>query len=440
MGIHLNIGNQEVSYNTIKNFGTKDSPWGSDGGAIEIDCGNYHKDNIYIHHNYSEGNAGFIESSWDYDWPQYAQEVYNWRVSFNVCYDGQSWLFMLAPCTGVYFDNNTVARYNSFGRSQNWGARVDVQGGSPVGVASGAHFRNNLFVYAPSGVNPFGGNRSAGALKTKNWYSNYPSFDVTYGGDGNQAGSGDPELVDLGNGNYNLLAGSPLRGAGVNLSATYPGAVDFNGQALPATGSWDIGAMQYASVPTHTVTFVEGANGSRTGGGALVQIVNDGDAAVAPTITPDPGYTFDGWDVAFDNVTGDLTVNAQYTQITYTVTFDEGTNGSRTGGGALVQTVAHAAAATAPVITPDAGFTFDGWNAAFDNVTSDLTVTAQYSPLPTYTVTFVEGANGSRTGGGALVQTVVHGAAATAPTITPDLGYTFDGWARRSATSPATLR
>ena len=30
MGIHLNIGNQEVSYNTIKNFGTKDSPWGSD--------------------------------------------------------------------------------------------------------------------------------------------------------------------------------------------------------------------------------------------------------------------------------------------------------------------------------------------------------------------------------------------------------------------------
>ena len=54
MGIHLNIGNQEVSYNTIKNFGTKDSPWGSDGGAIEIDCGRYHKKNIYIHHNYSE--------------------------------------------------------------------------------------------------------------------------------------------------------------------------------------------------------------------------------------------------------------------------------------------------------------------------------------------------------------------------------------------------
>ena len=106
MGIHLNIGNQEVSYNTIKNFGTKDSPWGSDGGAIEIDCGRFHKKNIYIHHNYSEGNAGFIESSWDYDWPRYRQEIHNWRVSFNVCYDGQSWLFMLAPCNGIYFDIN----------------------------------------------------------------------------------------------------------------------------------------------------------------------------------------------------------------------------------------------------------------------------------------------------------------------------------------------
>ena len=44
-----------------------------------------------------EGNAGFIESSWDYDWPPFRQEIYNWRVSFNVCYDGQSWLFLLAP-------------------------------------------------------------------------------------------------------------------------------------------------------------------------------------------------------------------------------------------------------------------------------------------------------------------------------------------------------
>ena len=248
MGIHLNIGNQEVSYNTIKNFGTKDSPWGSDGGAIEIDYGgswfnrDHHKRNIYIHHNYSEGNAGFLESSWDYDFPQYSQEVHNWRVSFNVCYDGQSWLFMLAPCTGIYFDNNTIARYYGFERGQDAGARMDVQGQQGTGVASGAHFRNNLFIYTSS---PYTGNRAGGALKTDNWYYRKDQPGTVYNGDGNQAGSGDPLLEDLGNGNYNLMSGSPLRGLGVNLSAIYTNALDFNGQPLPTSGNWDIGAMQY---------------------------------------------------------------------------------------------------------------------------------------------------------------------------------------------------
>ena len=246
MGIHLNIGNQEVSYNTIKNFGTKDSPWGSDGGAIEIDCGRYHKKNIYIHHNYSEGNAGFIESSWDYDWPRYRQEIYNWRVSFNVCYDGQSWLFMLAPCTGIYFDNNTIARYNGFGRAQNACARLDVRGGNPVGKPSGAHFRNNLFIYSSS---PYTGNRSGGALKTANWYSKYKSPGTKYKGDSKQAGSGDPGLVDLEKQDYRLKPDSPLRGKAINLSELYK--TDFYGRPLPKTGNWDIGAIQYnATKPT----------------------------------------------------------------------------------------------------------------------------------------------------------------------------------------------
>lgn len=241
MGIHLNIGNQEVSYNTIKNFGTSDSPWGSDGGAIEIDCGRYHKKNILIHHNYSEGNAGFIESSWDYDWPRYRQEIYNWRVAFNVCYDGQSWLFLLAPCNEIYFDNNTIARYNGFGRAQNSVARLDVRGGMPVGEPSGAHFRNNLFIYSSK---PYTGNRSEGATKTANWYSKYRSPDSEYGGDSRQAGSGDPVLIDLGQQDFRLKPDSPLRSKGVNLSDLYQ--TDFDGHPLPKTGKWDIGAFQYS--------------------------------------------------------------------------------------------------------------------------------------------------------------------------------------------------
>ena len=180
-------------------------------------------------------------------------------------------------------------------------------------------------------------------------------------------------------------------------------------------------------VQIHSVTFVEGSNGSRTGGGALFQTIDNGSAAIDPTITANGGYTFTGWDVAFNNVTSDLTVTAQYSVIQYTVTFEKGSNGSRTGGGALSQTINHGSAATAPTITANAGYTFTGWDPAFNNVTSDLTVTAQYTVIQ-YTVTFIEGSNGSRTGGGALSQTIDHGSAAITPTITANGGYTFDGW------------
>ena len=147
---------------------------------------------------------------------------------------------MLAPCTGVYFDNNTIARYNGFGRAQNAVARIDVRGGKPVGKPSGAHFRNNLFIYSSS---PYTGNRSGGALKTANWYSKYNSPGIKYKGDGSQAGSGDPGLVDLEKQDYRLRPDSPLRGKAINLSEIYE--TDFNGRPLPKTGNWDIGAIQY---------------------------------------------------------------------------------------------------------------------------------------------------------------------------------------------------
>ena len=55
--------------------------------------------------------------------------------------------------------------------------RIDVRGGNPVGKPSGAHFRNNLFIYSSS---PYTGNRSGGALKTANWYSKYKSPGTKY--------------------------------------------------------------------------------------------------------------------------------------------------------------------------------------------------------------------------------------------------------------------
>jgi len=54
--------------------------------------------------------------------------------------------------------------------------------------------------------------------------------------------------------------------------------------------------------------------------------------------------------------------------------------------------------------------------------------TLQVNPSSAHQVTFVPGLHGDRTGGGALVQNVPHGAAASAPAITPHPGWLFSGW------------
>ncbi|MBO4849068.1 MAG: InlB B-repeat-containing protein, partial [Clostridia bacterium] len=72
-------------------------------------------------------------------------------------------------------------------------------------------------------------------------------------------------------------------------------------------------------------------------------------------------------------VTSNLTVTAQYLINTYTVTFVDWD-----GTVLKTQTVDYGAAATAPADPARVGYTFTGWDVDFSNVTSNLTVTAQY--------------------------------------------------------------
>jgi len=129
--------------------------------------------------------------------------------------------------------------------------------------------------------------------------------------------------------------------------------------------------------PTYTVTFVDWD-------GTVLKVqtgIKFGEAATAPDNPSRNGHVFIGWDSNYTNVTADMTVTARYSPIpapTYTVTFVDwnGTILSVQSG------IPYGGAATAPANPTRPGFTFVGWDVAFNNVTASITVTALYLPIP----------------------------------------------------------
>jgi uncharacterized repeat protein (TIGR02543 family) len=87
----------------------------------------------------------------------------------------------------------------------------------------------------------------------------------------------------------------------------------------------DITVTAEFAINEYTVTFKD-----HDGTELKTQKVEHGRAATAPTAPTRTGYTFTGWDKEFTNITGDLTVTAQYTINEYAVTFSAGANGSLT--------------------------------------------------------------------------------------------------------------
>jgi hypothetical protein len=200
-------------------------------------------------------------------------------------------------------------------------------------------------------------------------------------------------------------------GAGGSISGTSPQPVAHNGSgtqvtAVPNTGyhfvKWsdnstanprtDTNVTANVTVTatfsnTYTLAYTAGAGGSISG--TTPQTVSYNGNGSAITAVPTSGYRFVKWsdDVTSAsrtdrNVTGNVTAAATFEISTYTVAFDLTGNGTRTGGGAISQTVNHASAAIAPIFTANAGWKFTGWNKTFDNITSNLTVTAGWEITP----------------------------------------------------------
>lgn len=175
------------------------------------------------------------------------------------------------------------------------------------------------------------------------------------------------------------------------------------------------------------------------GDGSLMKTdhVRSGGAATAPTETPvkagttEKDYMFSGWDKAFDNVTENLEVYAQFTETAkqYDITFlnYDGTQLSKVKV-PYGETPAYNGTPTRQSDeTHD--YVFSGWDPALAAVSGEATYTAQFRMVDKLLVKFV-GADGSVL----KSEYVSVGGTATAPTETPtkpsdvQYDYEFSGW------------
>jgi uncharacterized repeat protein (TIGR02543 family) len=283
------------------------------------------------------------------------------------------------------------------------------------------------------------------------------------------------------NGDYSITANFAINtytltytaGAHGSITGTSPQAVNYGADglavtAVPATGyhfvNWsdastanprtdtgvtgDITVTANFAINTYTVTF-----DSNTGSGSMSNETENYNVATALTSNAftRTGYTFAGWntvaggggtsyaDGASYPFTSSVTLYAQWTINSYTVTFDS-------NGGTAVTAITqnYGTLVSAPTAPTQTGYTFVGWYSdallttpyTFGTMpASNTTLYAKWA-VNRYTVTYTAGANGSITG--TSPQTVNYGAAGTVVTAVPDTGYHFVNWSDGSAANPRT--
>ena len=183
-------------------------------------------------------------------------------------------------------------------------------------------------------------------------------------------------------------------------------------------------------INTYTVTF-------ETNGGTAVEskTVNHGEKVTAPEQPTRDGYSFVGWylnGAPYDfgrDVTGDITLVAQWTLNTYKVTFDP----SYDGAASTTYTYAHGTTVTEPTEPTRTGYTFKFWyvqggaetdyfSGGEKTATGTITLVAKWE-INAYTVTF-----NPNNGEDSTTQEVDYLGKASKPADPVLEGYTFLGW------------
>ena len=233
VGIMVATSNHEICYNRITNYTNSGGTFGADGGAIEIDNGDYHKENIHIHHNWSVGNQGFLEII---GWEDLSVITQNVRVSYNLSDDYQQFIFFWSG-RNCLVENNTVICT----RPQNSRVRVVFSFFDKNNI-----IRNNIFVVA-NNLQVFTGTNVYGAeLYDQQYFSN----NLYWSSDGSQLDPcglplgkedivSDSGFVDIDNLHFHLNNASPAIDAGVDLGYK----LDHENNPVPMGSGPDIGAF-----------------------------------------------------------------------------------------------------------------------------------------------------------------------------------------------------
>ena len=228
--------------------------------------------------------------------------------------------------------------------------------------------------------------------------------------------------------------------------ASWNTASDGSGTAFTASTPVTATITVYAqwTINTYTVTFDK--NGGTTNANPTSKTaMYGGTVGTLPTAPSRMGYAFASWNTASDGsgtaftvstpVTATITVYAQWTINSYTVTFDK--NGGTIDANPTSKTAAYGGTVgTLPTAPSRTGYAFASWNMASDGsgtaftvstpVTATITVYAQWT-INTYTVTFDK--NGGTTDANPTTKTATYqGNVGSLPTPPSQTGYTFTGW------------
>ena len=198
-------------------------------------------------------------------------------------------------------------------------------------------------------------------------------------------------------------------------------------------------AKSPSAVTYYTLTATAGTGGTISPAGSI-QVTGGSNQTF--TITPSVGYSIAGVTVdgtpagpvasyTFTNITGNHTISASFTPVTYSITASAGAGGTISPSGTVT---VNSGSNRTFTITPSAGYaiagvTVDGTPAGpvasytFTNITANHTINASFTPV-TYNITASAGAGGTISPSGTV--TVNRGTNQTF-TITPSAGYAIAG-------------